>query len=71
MAVLSKLNAAQFSKAFKGTAVASATASTRGMLNRGYNKGVSWINNQVGNGMKALTVSKAVGNAAQPNKDKK
>jgi len=71
LGVLSKMNAAQFSKTFKGTPVASAAASTRGILNRAYNTGVSWINNQVGNGMKTLPTVKTAGKAVQPEEERK
>ncbi|CAM3376180.1 RHS repeat-associated core domain-containing protein [Empedobacter stercoris] len=40
---LKTLNAAQFSSMFKGTAISRASAQTRGLLNRGYNKGVNFI----------------------------
>jgi RHS repeat-associated protein len=45
-----KLNAAQFSQTFKGN-LSRMSASIRGTSNRLLNKGITWYNNQVSNGM--------------------
>ncbi|MBQ8058340.1 MAG: RHS repeat-associated core domain-containing protein [Prevotella sp.] len=42
--LLNKLNAAQFSKTFKGTSIASMKSSTRGTINRGINYGIDKVN---------------------------
>ena len=43
--LLNKLNAAQFSKAFKGSPITKLSPSTRGTINRHINKGVDKLNN--------------------------
>jgi RHS repeat-associated protein len=60
--VASKMNAAQFSSAFKGTAISRAAPATRGLLNRSLNRGIGYVNGQVESGMKAPTVVKSTGN---------
>ena len=42
--LLNKLNAAQFSKTFKGTSISRMKPSTRGTINRGINYGVDKVN---------------------------
>lgn len=44
-----KMNAAQFSKTFKGT-LSKLKPSTRGTINRGINSGIDEINSTVGSG---------------------
>lgn len=70
LTVASKLNAAQFSRAFKGTIISRAAPATRGFLNRNLNKGINYINGQIGTGMKTLPVVKGTGNLVKPNEDK-
>ena len=59
--VLNKLNAAEFSKKFKGTALARATASTRGFVNRMMNKVTGRVNELVGSGKVLFTGTKVAG----------
>jgi RHS repeat-associated protein len=54
-----KLNAAQFSKTFKGS-LSKFSSSARGFFNRNLNKGISWYNNQVSNGMGVLKTKSLV-----------
>ncbi|SEW40265.1 RHS repeat-associated core domain-containing protein [Chryseobacterium wanjuense] len=68
--IASKMNAAQFSRVFKGTAIARATPATRGLLNRNLNKGIGYVNGQVESGMKAPAIVKFFGNMFK-SKDKK
>lgn len=49
LSVLKKMNAAQFSKTFKGT-LSKLKPSTRGTINRGINSGIDEINSTVGSG---------------------
>ena len=49
LSVLKKMNAAQFSKTFKGT-LSRLKPSTRGTINRGINSGIDEINSTVGSG---------------------
>jgi hypothetical protein len=48
-----KLNAAQFSKTFKGS-LSKISSGTRGFLNRNLNKGINQYNKQISNGMVVL-----------------
>jgi hypothetical protein len=68
--VTSKMNAAQFSSTFKGTAISRAAPATRGIMNRYLNKGIGYVNGQVESGMKAPTVVKSVGNMFNPKDEK-
>ncbi len=61
--VASRLNAAQFSKFFKGTVVARMHPVTRGRINRLVNKGVDQVNKRVETGSVLFMGTKTAGNA--------
>lgn len=59
----SKLNAAQFSKMFKGTTINSLKPATRGSINRNLNTGIEYVNKYIGEGKTVLPTTKATGKA--------
>jgi RHS repeat-associated protein len=60
--LIQKLNAAQFSKTFKGTTLARMQPSDRGTINRGLNNGIDYLNKRVETGGILFTTVKGVGN---------
>ena len=65
-----KLNAAQFSKMFKGTTINRMKPSTRGAINRQINSGIEQTNKYVGEGKAVLPVSKGVGSVISNDESK-
>ena len=62
--LMQRLNAAQFSKRFKGTMLVRTHPRIRGMLNRLLNKGVDQVNTRVQTGNVLFQGTKMAGNAA-------
>jgi RHS repeat-associated protein len=59
MTIASRLNAAQFSKTFKGTVIARAHPKIRGYLNRAFNMGLDKANNHLQTGKTAISLGSA------------